>query len=223
MNNIVDNSLTSRLRRSDNYTVKTPITSSFAGDSILSLSIERTTGAAQPTSVAFPIPLFGSMHEVSNYNAFQQNIPSGYTFEGVDDLSNGDKVFKFEQTAGSTDIHFTVKSATLAYRSILIALLQDFVKVSATRLTVIPSSNAEMQFAENIVVASKSVFGGLKSNTLEVDINQRPENNIINIIDIPQEFKLDKNGVLIVYVNGATTKMSFNFATSNYKLGQNNL
>jgi len=213
------NTPTSLIRETQNNVVKVPVTSQFAGDSILSLRLTKKATAGAPSG-AFPIPLFGAIHEKADYSTFAQDIPAGYALT----LNrNSDGSVDFEYGDGANEITITVSSSTLPYRSILAALLEDFIKVSTTRMTVSPSTKAADQFSEKMVMAYKSIFGGSKSNEIEVDINQKPDNFRDNIIDIPQTLNIDKNSAIIAYFNAGTDTINFNFTTSNYSIGKNNL
>jgi hypothetical protein len=213
------NTATSLIRETQNNVVKVPVTSQFAGDSILSLRLTKKATAGEPSG-AFPIPLFGAIHEKADYTTFAQDIPAGY---GLTLNRNSDGSVDFDYSDGTNEITITVSSSTLPYRSILAALLEDFIKVSTTRMTVSPSSKAADQFSEKMVMAYKSIFGGSKSNEIEVDINQKPDNFRDNIIDIPQTLNIDKNSAIIAYFNAGTDTINFNFTTSNYSIGKNNL
>jgi hypothetical protein len=213
------NTATSLIRETQNNVVKVPVTSQFAGDSILSLRLTKKATAGAPSG-AFPIPLFGAIHEKADYTTFAQDIPAGYALT----LNrNSDGSVDFDYSDGTNEITITVSSSTLPYRSILAALLEDFIKVSTTRMTVSPSTKAADQFSEKMVMAYKSIFGGSKSNEIEVDINQKPDNFRDNIIDIPQTLNVDKNSAIIAYFNAGTDTINFNFTTSNYSIGKNNL
>jgi hypothetical protein len=213
------NTATSLIRETQNNVVKVPVTSQFAGDSILSLRLTKKATAGAPSG-AFPIPLFGAIHEKADYTTFAQDIPAGYALT----LNrNSDGSVDFDYSDGTNEITITVSSSTLPYRSILAALLEDFIKVSTTRMTVSPSTKAADQFSEKMVMAYKSIFGGSKSNEIEVDINQKPDNFRDNIIDIPQTLNIDKNSAIIAYFNAETETINFNFTTSNYSIGKNNL
>jgi len=214
------NTATSLIRETQNNVVKVPVTSQFAGDSILSLRLTKKATAGAPSG-AFPIPLFGSIHEKADYSAFAQDIPAGYSLTSITRNSNGSIDYLYGN--GTDTITIGVQSSTLPYASILAALLQDFIKVSNTRMTVSPAANAPDQFSEKMVMAYKSIFGGSKSNEIEVDINQKPDNFRDNIIDIPQTLNVDKNSAIIAYFNADTDTINYNFTTSNYSIGKNNL
>lgn len=216
MNNIQPASLT---RQTASPVVKTPVTSEFIGDSILSLRIAKTDTTGTPAG-AFPVPLFGSIHEESNYGSIQQDVPSGYSLT-VTDSSNGNKVFTYSD--GTNEIELTVSSTTLPYRSILRALNRDAIKVSTTKLIVSPTNQATAQFSERLTMFFKSIFGGVKSNEIEIDVNTKASDFRENIVVIPQEIKIDAENGIVVYFNSNADLLNFNFGTSNYVLGRNNL
>lgn len=210
---------TGALRDSESSAIKKPLGSSFLGDAILNIKISVATTGTIPSNLSFPVYLFGAVHFASNYKDVLQSSPSDYALT-VSTVNGGDVAFSYDFDA--LNLTATVSSSTLAYKSILDATLTDFMKTNAIRASVTPSANADAQFSEPFVTFEKSIFGGVKENSIDVDINKSPENFQANIVDIVESIQIDGKRGIAVNVNSATTQYNLNIGTSQYYKAQAN-
>lgn len=210
-------------RVGSNPVVKTPPTSQFAGDSILSLKIKKTSTNGSPIG-AFPVPLFASIHSQSQYSAIQQRLPSGYTLTSVVNTADGNRTITYGDGGATNVIELTISSNTLPYTSIVAALLYSVIKASVTKLTVsADEADLASQFNEDIDLFNKSIFGGAKTNSVQVGINAKPSDFRKDMLNITQPIKMGPEDGIIVYFNAESNELNFDFATSNYVIGKNNL
>lgn len=194
--------------------VPTALKSQFAGDAILNLRITTSIQSGTfPTPLSFPVVVFGVTAYQSQYQEILKNIPAGYNLNVY--LTQGDLVFNYSN-AGGDSVNFTITSSTMKYASLLYATTVNFMRFNTIRAVVSPAAAADIQFSENFETFQKSVFGGVKSNSIDVDINKTPDQNQTNIVDIVSPITIDSERGILLNMSTDTTSYILNCATSQY-------
>ena len=192
--------------------VPASIKAPFAGDAILNLKLTTDVTGTVSESLSFPVPVFGVILRASDYQEIIKNVPTGFTL-AVSESSNG---LVFTYTNGANALAITVSSSTMNYKSLLQATLTNYMRFNTIRASVSPSTAADNQFAEKFETFQKSVFGGVKSNSIDVDVNKTPDQNQPNIVDIVTPITIDGERGIVVNINSGTSSYNLNCATSQY-------
>jgi len=100
-----------------------------------------------------------------------------------------------------------------SYRAIFESLAFDSVKVDLMRIRVANAS----QFAGDIQIKSKTLFGASKSNTIDPNSYVNPDQNQSLIVDIPQEFIIDnETGLFVNIINYAYLPITISFFVAEF-------
>jgi len=207
-------SLVARTKNVQQPIIKAPLTSKFAGDSSFNIKIVASDTASPEGS--FPVVLFASAHEASDYVSLLKNIPSGYTLVISETANSGNKVFTY--TSGGNVRSLTVSSNTAPYTTILSSMLVNRVGVTTTRIAVTPSTNAAAQYGEAFEVVSQNIFGKTNNNPIDIELAQDPQNFQTNIIEVNQAYEINQNQGILLFVEDSTTQLNITMTTSNYAL-----
>ena len=99
------------------------------------------------------------------------------------------------------------------YGTLLNSFVSDFIRVNRIRYTIPPAGAAPApinQFLNPLVFGYQTLFGKLKTDTVDPHMYQTPSDFQNNISDIPVSFPIDKNLFINTYLEFDCQNITFN-------------
>ncbi len=165
-----------------------------------------------------PYVLFGFAFLASGYSEVI-NLPSGVTCtvkaglvqNTTDDAGTYKKVLLTYTSGANVDTVEITSKASSAYPTLLANMASDVFTISKVRQSISPATETS-QFATQLAVVNKSIFGKAESNDINLDSYKKPEQFQSGIIDIGLNCSLDKESAFVgslIAVAGITVTNSF--------------
>jgi hypothetical protein len=198
---------------------KSGVGENFIGTANFSVTITRVTDNIPQD---LPVPLFGVVALEERYANFLSGLLGGGTVLtsvniGKDATNPLKAVFTFTNAGlAKVDTVELVCSST-SYASLLRATMTDVFQVLKIRYTISDITKLA-QYNKQLVLATKSLFGKVQSDSLTPDTYRIPSQMQDGIVDINAQISIDKDSGIIVIMgtNGATFTVGLNMFVNHY-------